>query len=104
MLCNELCFLWLLVQHGAALPWARSHSRYVGAVSFLQLVQAVPAPACTSLETFQHVSHLVVQAVLMKTLMAMNIITGSSVQRWVVLELYLCAQESRAGDTWEPPQ
>lgn len=85
MLCSELCLPWVLVQRGATLPWARPHSRYLGAVSFLQLLQAMPAPACTSLETPYHIGHLlVVQAVLMKALMAINIITGSSVQRWVL--------------------
>lgn len=79
MLCSELWLPWVLVQHRATLPWARLHSRYLGAVSFLQLVQAVPDPACTSLETSQHTGHLlVVQAVLINALMAINIIPGST--------------------------
>lgn len=108
MLCSELSLPWVLVHRGMTLPWARPHSRYLGSVSFLQLIQAVPDPACTFLETSQHVGHLlVVQAVLIKALMAINTITvsaGFCAQVGGVRELYLCAQESWACDTWEPPQ
>lgn len=108
MLCSDLWLPWVLVQHRVTLPWARPHPRYLGAVSLLQLVQAVPDPACTSLETSQHTGHLlVVQAVLIKALMAINLIPGSTglcAEVGGVRELYLCVQEPWACDTWEPPQ
>lgn len=95
---SELCLPWLLLQHRVTLPWARPHCRDLGAVSFLQLV-----PACTSLDTSQHTGHLlVVQAVLIKALMAVNVIPGSAglcAEMGGVRELYLCAQES-----WEAPE